>query len=77
MVAYKRPQTIATLLTNYKIMTHKTNVEERSSYPSYNCLLCNRSGQDGMVEKTNFIKSEKDINLKNFGIYAAKCSECK
>ena len=45
-------------------------------------MLCNRRGEGGMVEKTNLIKSKngktfklkKNLNCKNFGIYAAKCN---
>ena len=64
MVAHKRPQTIATLLTNYKILAYKVNVGEGSSYPCGKCLLCNRSGEDRMVKKPNFIKSKNRKIIK-------------
>ena len=66
IVAYKRRQTIATLLNNYKILAHKVNVGEKRSYPCGKYLLCNRCGEDGIIEKTNFIKLKngKTIKLK-------------
>ena len=81
MVTYKRPQTIATLLTNYKKLAHEVNNEEGISSPCGKCLLC----KDTMVKKTSLIKLKnkktiklkKNLNCKNFGIYAAKCSECE
>ena len=42
LVAYKRPQTIATLLTNYKIQAHEDSVAIGESHPCRKCLLCNR-----------------------------------
>ena len=42
LVAYKRPQTIATLLTNYKILAHEVSVAIGGSHPCGKCLLCNR-----------------------------------
>ena len=85
MVAYKRPQTLSTLLTNYKIIAHKVNVERGISQPCGNCMLCDRGGKDGMTIKTdhiklktgNIIKLKKHLNCKNFGIYAAQCNECE
>ena len=81
MITYKRPQTIATLLTNYKKLAHEVNNEEGISSPCGKCLLC----KDTMVKKTSLvklknrktIKLKKNLNCKNFGIYAAKCSECE
>ena len=36
LVSFKRPQTLATLITNYKTFAHKVNVEEGFSHPSAN-----------------------------------------
>ena len=36
MVTYKRPQTIAILLTNYKILAHEVSNEEGISLPLRN-----------------------------------------
>ena len=84
LVAYKRPQTIATLLTNYKIQAHEDSVAIGESHPCGKCLLCNRGGEGGMVKKTNLLKSKrgkiiklkKNLNCKSFGIYVAKCNVC-
>ena len=56
LVAYKRPQTIATLLTNYKIQVHEDSVAIGKSHPCGKCLLCNQGGEGGMVKKSNLIK---------------------
>ena len=84
LVAYKRPQTMAALLTNYKIQAHENSVAIGGSHPCGKCLLCNRGGVGGMVKKTNLIESKsgktielkKNLNCKSFGIYAAKCNVC-
>ena len=52
LVTYKRPQTIATLLTNYKIQAHEDSVVIGGLHPCGKFLLCNRGGQGGMVKKT-------------------------
>ena len=62
-MAYKRPKTIATLLTNYKIQAHEDSVAIGGSYTSGKCLLRNRGGEGVMVKKTNLIKF-KIINKK-------------
>ena len=54
MVTFKLPQTLSTLITNYKTIAHKINIEEGFSHPCGKCLLCDRGGKGGMVEKTNF-----------------------
>ena len=33
--------------------------------------------KDTMVKKTSLVKLKKNLNCKNFGSYAAKCSECE
>ena len=84
MVTFKRPQTLSTLITNYKALAHKVSVEEGFSHPCGKCLLCDRGREAGMVEKTNLIKIKhgksiklkKQLTCKNSGVYAAKCSEC-
>ena len=84
MVTYKLPQTLSTQITNYKTIAHKINIEEGFSHPCGKCLLCDRGGKGGMVEKTNFIKLKhgksirlkKQLTCKSSGVYAAKCSEC-
>ena len=68
MVAYKRPQTFSTLLTNYKIIAHKVNVERGISQLCGNCMLCDLDGKDGMTKNTDHIKlkSGKIIKLKKY-----------
>ena len=51
MIAYKRPQTLSTLLTNYKIIAHKVNVGRGISHPWGNYLLYDQGGEDGMIKK--------------------------
>ena len=51
LVAYKRPQTIATLLTNYKIQAHEDSVAIGESHPFRKGLLCNQGGEGEMVKK--------------------------
>ena len=83
MVAYKRPQTLSTLLTNYKILAHKIIVGRGISHPCGKCMLCYQAGEDGMIKKTDYIKLKtgkiielkNHFNCKNFGIYAALCNE--
>ena len=84
MITYKRPNTLATLLTNYKIIAHQPNADKSISYPCGKCMLCDRNGNKGMVKITDslklktgkLIKLKKKLNCKNFGIYAAECMEC-
>ena len=59
MVAYKRPQTLSTLLTNYNVLAHKVNVEKGISHPHGNCMLCDRGGEDGMIKKKQITKQIK------------------
>ena len=56
LLAYKRPQTIASLLTNYKIQA----IAIGGSHLCGKCLLGNRGGEGGIVKKTNLIKSKSD-----------------
>ena len=51
MVTYKRPQILATLLTNNKILAHKDNVENGVSHPCGKCMLCNQGEEGGMIKK--------------------------
>ena len=84
LITYKRPQTIATLLTNYKILGNKNSVVIGGSFPCGKCVLCNRGREGGMVKKTSSInlkngravKLKKHLNCKNFGVYVAKCNVC-
>ena len=50
LVAYKRPQTIATLSTNYKIQAHEDSVAISCTHSCGKFLLCNRGGESGMVK---------------------------
>ena len=52
MITYKRPQTIATLITYYKKLAHEVNNEEGISSSCGKCLLC----KDTMVNKTSLVK---------------------
>ena len=65
MVTSKHPQTLLTLITNYKTLAHKVNVEEEFSHPCGKCLLCNRSGEAVTVKKEIKVKHGKSIRLKN------------
>ena len=56
MIVYKRPHTLSTLFTNYKIIAHKNNVGRGISHPCGNCMLCDQGGEDGMIKKTDYIK---------------------
>ena len=51
MIAYKRPQSLSILLTNYKVIAHKVNVGRGISYLCGNCMLCDHGGEDGMTKK--------------------------
>ena len=51
VMKYKRPQTLATLLTNYKIIAHKVNVEKGVSHPCGKCMLRNRGREGEMIKK--------------------------
>ena len=42
VVAYKTSQTLSTLLTNYKILAHKVNVEKGILHQCGGCMLCDR-----------------------------------
>ena len=56
LVAYTRSQTVATLLTNYKIQAHEDMVVIGGSHTCGKHLLCHRGEESGIVKKTNFIK---------------------
>ena len=56
MVAFKRPQTLSALRTNYKILAHRIFVEKGISHPCGGSMLCDRGGEDGMIKKTDYIK---------------------
>ena len=60
MITYKRPQTIATLLTNYKKLAHEVNNEEGISFPCGKCLLCKYT----MVKKTSLVKMKNSKRIK-------------
>ena len=83
-MTYKCPQTLSTIITNYKTLAHKVNVEEWFSHPCGKYLLCYRCGEGGIVKKNNFIKVKhgklirlkKQLTCKNTGVNAAKCSVC-
>ena len=80
MVAYKKPQTLSILLTNYRILAHKVNVGRGISHPCGNSMLCDQDGEDGMIKKKRLengkvIKLKKHLNCKNFGICAVQCNE--
>ena len=64
-MAYKRPQTIATLLTNYEIQAHEDNVTIGRSYTYGNFFFIQPRGRKRNGEKTNLIKlkSGKTIEL--------------
>ena len=76
----KRPQTIPTLLTKYKIQAHEDGVANGWSHPCGKCLLTNQGGEGGIVKKKQFnkskngkmIKLKKILNYKNFGICTQK-----
>ena len=59
MIVYKRPQTLSTLLTNYKIIAHKVNVERGMSRPCGNFMLCDKGREDGMIKKNRLHKIKK------------------
>ena len=63
-MAYKRPQTIATLLTNYEIQAHEDNVTICRSY-TCGIFFMQPRGRKRNGEKTNLIKlkSGKTIEL--------------
>ena len=56
MVTFKRPQSLSTLITNYKTLVNKVNLEEGFSHPCGKYLLFDRGGKTEIVEKRNVIK---------------------
>ena len=56
MITYKRPNTLATLLINYKIIAHQLNADKGIFYPYGKCMLCDRGGNGGNFKVINSFK---------------------
>ena len=63
-VAYKRPQTLSTLLTNFKIIAHKVNVGRGISHPCCNCMLCDQRRRNDKTNRLHKIKNRKNSKVK-------------
>lgn len=77
MVTYKRPQMIATLLTNYKFLTYEVNVGIESLYLFRKFFMQLRQRRWNVQKKFMKLKREKAEKLKKrLVLSVAKCSEC-
>ena len=86
-ITYRRPTTLAGMLTNYKGIAHNNGpCVKAGSQPCGKCALCgNWADHQNMVKETKQIqtKDKKIINLTqqikcdNYGIYMAKCKICE
>lgn len=85
-IVYKKPQTLASHLTNYKRIAHNVDGKEcGTSFPCGKCALCGKHGKhESMVAPTNTIRTPKgqefklrqNLCCKDNGIYVATCSIC-
>ena len=88
IITFCKPQTLANHLLNYKEVCQGHTIENKigSSKSCNHCGLCGNWGiLKNMVVETDFVTTKdgkkfrikKDINCKNYGVYAAKCKICK
>ena len=87
MLTYRRPTTLAGILTNYKGIAHEVKtIGESCSQACGRCALCGNWGnhKNMVYETKELVTKEKEIiHLKqqikcyNYGIYAAQCQVCK
>ena len=87
-IVYSRPNTLRTILTNYKKISMGENRTENKQGSSKGCQKCSLCGKFGnhksmiketteITTKTNRkIKLKQDLNCKNYGIYAAQFIIC-
>ena len=86
-VVYKRPPTLASMLTNYKKVAHSTteNTSQGKSQPCKKCALCGHFNHyKSMLHQTSTITAAKGkifalkqtLNCSNYGIYVATCRLC-
>ena len=50
MITYKRPNTLTTLLINYKIIAYQLNADKGISYPCGKCMLRDQGGNKEMIK---------------------------
>ena len=88
IITFCKPQTLANHLLNYKEVCKGEEAKNKtgSSKKCNHCGLCGNWGNlNNMVLETEIITLKdgkkyylkKDLNCKNYGIYAAKCNICK
>ena len=87
-VVYKRPPTLASMLTNYKKVAHSTteNTGQGKSQPCKKCGLCGHFNHyKSMVHQTSTITAangkkifaiKQTLDCSNYGIYVATCRLC-
>ena len=86
-VVYKRPPTLASILTNYKKVAHSTteNTGQGRSQPCKKCALCGHFNHyKSMVHQTSTITAangkifalKQTLDCSNYGIYVATCRLC-
>ena len=86
-VVYKRPPTLASMLTNYKKVAHSTteNTRQGKSQPCKKCALCGHFNHyKSVVHQTSTITAangkifalKQTLNCSNYGIYVATCRLC-
>ena len=86
-VVYKRPPTLASMLTNYKKVAHSTteNTSQGKSQPCKKCALCGHFNHyKSVVHQTSTITAangkifalKQTLNCSNYGIYVATCRLC-
>ena len=89
-VVYKRPPTLASMLTNYKKVAHSTteNTGQGKSQPCKKCALCGHFNHyKSMVHQTSIITAAngkifalkqtlEGLDCSNYGIYVATCRLC-
>ena len=56
MVTYKRSQTLATLVINYKILAHRVDVEKGVSHTCGKCILCTTEAEKEEWLKNRYYK---------------------
>ena len=87
-IVYTRPSTIKSQLVNYKNIATE-EVKTGKSRPCKKCAICGNHGKykkiHNMVEETDFFKTRhgkvinirKNLDCSGYGVYAAKCVQCK
>ena len=83
MITFKRPITLAGLLTNYRTIAHGIP-SDTGSRPCNHCALCGHYGKKRMVNNAKTITSssgkvfhiKQNLTCKDFGVYVATCKLC-